>query len=79
MRKLLILFSIITIPQIMVGQSFKEFNSQATFIEELKQQIVEKSLGDAKKVHKDMIDNFEEMWTELNSFTPSEKSKIRFD
>ena len=76
MRKLLILFSIITIPQIMVGQSFKEFNSQATFTEELKQQIVEKSLGDAKKVHKDMIDNFEEMWTELNSFTPSEKSKI---
>ena len=76
MRKLIILTFISILPQVFFGQSFKEFSSQSDFLEELKKEIVEKSVGDARKEHKNMLDKFEEMWTELNAFTPTEKSKI---
>lgn len=75
MKKLLILL-IVILPNVFFGQSFKEFSNQSAFLAELKQEIVEKSVGDSKKEHKEMIDKFEEMWTELNAFTPTEQSKI---
>ena len=42
----------------------------------MEQQIVDKSVGDAKKVHKDLIEKFTEMWTELGSFSASQKQTI---
>jgi len=76
MRKIIPVILAIILPQVLWAQSFKEFSGQSAFLEELKQEIVEKSVGDARKVHKEMIDKFEEMWTELNAFTPTEQSKI---
>ena len=58
------------------SQTFKEFSTPEQFLVELEAQIVDKSVGDAKKTHKDLIEHFSEMWTELNSFTPGQKSVI---
>ena len=58
------------------AQTFKEFSSEDQFLLELEQQIVDKSVGDAKKVHKDLIEKFTEMWTELGSFSASQKQTI---
>ena len=55
------------------GQTFKEFSGEEQFLVELEQQIVDKSVGDAKKVHKDLIEKFTEMWLELGSFSASQK------
>ena len=58
------------------SQTFKAFNGEENFLVELEQQIVDKSVEDAKKDHKDLIEKFTEMWTELNSFTPAQKNTI---
>ncbi len=55
------------------AQTFKEFNGEDQLLIELEQQIVDKSVGDAKKVHKDLIEKFTEMWLELGSFSASQK------
>ncbi|MDP4762797.1 MAG: hypothetical protein NWR97_04010, partial [Salibacteraceae bacterium] len=43
---------------------------------ELQDQLVEKTVGDAKKDNKKMLDKFEEMWVELNSFSAGQKEQI---
>ncbi|MEZ4721281.1 MAG: hypothetical protein R2813_05320 [Flavobacteriales bacterium] len=59
-----------------IAQTFREFSGQEKFISDLRAQIEEKSVGDAKKEHKKMLDKFEEMWVELQSFTPSQQNTI---
>lgn len=77
MRKLsFIFFAFFSLSFSINGQTFKAFNGQENFINELKEQIVDKSVGDAKKDHKELIEKFEEMWVELNAFTPAQKNTI---
>jgi hypothetical protein len=59
-----------------MGQTFKEFSSQSVFLQELEEQLVDRAIGDAKKEHKEMMEKFTEMWTELNAFTPTEQKRI---
>lgn len=58
------------------AQSFKEFSSEEAFLQELQEQIVGNSVGDAKKENKELIEKFTEMWTELGSFTAGQKSSF---
>lgn len=76
MKKLALLLLTILSTSALFAQSFREFSTQEAFISELREQLVDKSVGDAKKVNKKMIDHLEEMWVELNSFTPGQKEKI---
>lgn len=75
MKKLLLI--IFTFSSIAANaQSFKQFNGQENFLVDLEEQIVDKSVGDARKEHKDLIEKFSEMWGELNSFTPDQQRRI---
>lgn len=56
-----------------ISQTFKEFSGEDQFLIELEAQIVDKSVGDAKKEHKELIEKFTEMWVELGSFTADQK------
>lgn len=58
------------------AQIFKEFSSQDAFLNELNQQLQDRSVGDAKKEHKKLMEKFTEMWVELNSFSPEQKNRI---
>lgn len=58
------------------SQAFKEFSGQEVFLQELGQQLQERSVGDARKEHRDLMEKFTSMWTELNSFTPDQKNRI---
>jgi hypothetical protein len=76
MKKSLLTFCLFLGTISLFAQSFREFSSQEAFLTELQDQLVEKTVGDAKKDNKKMLDKFEEMWVELNSFSAGQKEQI---
>lgn len=58
------------------AQVFREFSSREAFLKELEEQLVGRSVGDAKKDNKELYEKFVLMWTEQASFTPAQQDRI---